>query len=186
MRISKKVLISESKVFATMFRNRETMAWAEAASAVIDIEDENITSVELWFRAIHPGAMTDAMYGISITEVWNTIQASYAYAFQLEKLNAWFAEWIKRNGGEFCSNFSVDELAQLVYPCQEFDHAHAFANVTRRLAYEVEGHINDKNPTDYHNLHLHPRILGKSSVISAWYPILIRRSQEVLMAPEQV
>ncbi|TVY41386.1 hypothetical protein LSUB1_G003251 [Lachnellula subtilissima] len=162
MKVTKQILISNSKSFATMFRARETekMSFSVAKQAVIDFEDDdNAICIEIWLRAIHPNAMVDSMYDMDIKHVWNTLQASRRFDFQLEKLNNWFAEWIVRKGGDDCSRFKTSELAQIFYPCQEFDEPKNFAQVTRRLAYEVAGHISDDNPTRY-DLRLHPRILA--------------------------
>lgn len=69
------------------------------------------------------------------------------------------------NGGNRLYKFSVDELRQLMYLCHEFDDARGFADVTRRLSYEHEGHIAEKNPTRFRHLHLQQRTIGKSTPI---------------------
>jgi hypothetical protein len=161
LKVSKQLLITNSKYFVSMFCERQVQGFAEAKQSVIDIEYEHTIGVELWLRAIHPNAMIDSMYSVEIKEVWDALDASYFFAFALEKLNSWFAEWIKRKGGDNCSRFNILDLAQLMYPCQEFDHPQSFADVTRRLAYEVASHISDDSPTDYEKIRNHPRILGK-------------------------
>ncbi|KAH6680278.1 hypothetical protein B0J14DRAFT_578254 [Halenospora varia] len=47
----------------------------------------------------------------------------------------------------------------LLFPCQEFDCAPAFAYVTQRLAHEGVGHITELNPSDDYSLHCQGRVI---------------------------
>jgi hypothetical protein len=79
----------------------------------------------------------------------------------LEKLEKWFVQWCTTKGDKNFSRFNIDELQQLLFPCQEYDYAKGFAHASRRLAYEFAGHITERNPTRFRHLHLHPRTIGK-------------------------
>lgn len=166
IKASRKIVLENSDYFAEELRKRQlNMKGTKLLERLtFDIKSENITSVELWLRAIHPEAtMTDEMYNISIKDVWNTLHASRAYEFNLEVLSDWFVEWVSRKGGDHCGKFTVLELSQLMFPCRSFENHKAFAHVTCRYAYEKAGHCDENNPTPYHNLHLPPGIFGKIS-----------------------
>jgi hypothetical protein len=145
-----------------MFRDYEATWSAEGANAVFNLQEDNVLSMELWFRAIHKVDIPQTFYDVEIKAVYCILQARKVYEFEVQKLNAWFARYIAHKGGNLCVNFKFDELPQLLYPCQEFDEPHSFAHITRKLVYGVAGHIDDVNPTpEYEHLAVMPRILGK-------------------------
>ncbi|TVY49171.1 hypothetical protein LOCC1_G000957 [Lachnellula occidentalis] len=181
IKASKKLVLEHSNYFTEELRKRQLkMSNTKLPEKVtLDIRSDHVTSVELWLRAIHPNAMTDEMHDISITDVWNTLQASRTYEFSLEVLSEWFKEWIGRLGGDHCSKFTVRELSQLLLPCRFFENHQAFAHVTMRYAYEKAGHCDENNPTPYHKLHLPPGIIAginnartnmKTKIHQALYP----------------
>ncbi|KAH9216437.1 hypothetical protein DL95DRAFT_460295 [Leptodontidium sp. 2 PMI_412] len=138
MKVSKKVMIENSAPSMAMLNPSGT--WAESGATTLDLCHENVAAVELWMKVLHDSVVEDSFKTTSIETIWIAIEAM--------------------NGGNRLYKFSVDDLRQLMYLCHEFDDARGFADVTRRLAYENEGHIAEKNPTRFRHLHLQQRIIG--------------------------
>lgn len=89
------------------------------------------------------------LYGVSILGVW------YAIAY-LERdrtgsakaiLGKWFAKWYATCVTS--TELSFDLARALAFPCQFFDHAAGFANVTKWLACNNVGHIKERSPTGF-------------------------------------
>ena len=152
-KVSRAALIKESAVFKAELRGY----FAEAKSAIVDVEEGTIKSLELWFRIIH-NAMTEAMYKIPIVEIWEAVAVADFRDFPETMLNGWFAKWLEQN-----KYMSLDEedMRQLLYPCRLLNYRggspvlpHAFAFMTKTLAYEAVEHITEINPTHHRHLHL--------------------------------
>ncbi|KAL2075341.1 hypothetical protein VTL71DRAFT_284 [Oculimacula yallundae] len=158
MKVSRRVLMMNSA--SSMAMLNPSGSWIESGSTTVDLCDENVAAVELWMKVLHDKVNGESFKTTTIETIWIAIEASRFYFFQLELLGPWFAEWLGVKGGKRLTNFSIDELRQLMYLCHEFDNAEGFAIVTRRLAYENEGHITELNPTKFHHLHLQPRIIS--------------------------
>lgn len=157
-KVSRQVLMGSSAHFQAMLDPHGN--FTEAKQKTVDLENENPNAVEIWFRYFHKNV--DESYQIPINEIRAVIECHRRYLFPLEKLNAWFGEYMKRNGGEKFDKFSIEELRQLLFPCQEFDHAEGFAYATKKLVYETPGHIHEDLPSSFSHLHLEPRIISKS------------------------
>jgi len=148
-----------------MLNNMLAGAFAGSEKATVNMEGDSVASAELWLRQLY-GKLVDESYAISIEDIWLAIHFSRKTFLPLEKLNDWFAELLKRNkGGEDMKGFELDELQELLYPCQEFDHPKGFAHATRRLAYEMAGHITEHNPTRYGALHIRPQIISMPGIL---------------------
>ncbi|KAF1951587.1 hypothetical protein CC80DRAFT_204343 [Byssothecium circinans] len=52
-------------------------------------------------------------------------------------------------------NMNEDFARQLALPCYMFNHAHAFSQVTKWLAYNFAGHITEKRPQGFKWTHMH-------------------------------
>jgi hypothetical protein len=157
-KVSKQTLIDNSSqdprsYFKTMFKNY----FHEAQSKEIILEDDSVMSVEVWFRVFHNNFEEDT-YTVDIKEVWEVIATGKKYLFDMEKAEKWFEEYYKRLDLE---NLEYDDLTQLLFPCQNFDHALAFARITQRLAVEARGHIVEHNPTRHRDLHCEGRVIRK-------------------------
>jgi hypothetical protein len=137
------------------WRKLLTGPFKEGKSDEITLEDDTVASMELWLQVFHKKVVEDS-YLIPIEEVWNAIQVSRKYLFHLEKLNNWFKGYVRRLDKK---NFEYSELRQLLYPYQAFDHANAFAYVTKRLVHEGVGHIEELNPTRYGHLRCGGRVI---------------------------
>ena len=82
------------------------------------------------------------------------------WQLKIEFLYPWFVKWYKAQRYD-PKKFDVLEQRQLLFPCWRFQHAHGFAAATRFLAYNCKSHIEEKNPSEYDNLHLPHRIICK-------------------------
>jgi hypothetical protein len=151
-KVSRKILIENSNQFNVMLNGN----FAEARQSTVDIKEGTVESLELWFRVLH-GTMSEDMYTIPIHEVWEAIEVAQYRGFPIEKLNAWFSNWFSRK--DF-TKMDIDEMRALLYPCKEFDHAHAFAKLTRHLAYNMADHITEENPTRHRDHHLDGNVIG--------------------------
>ncbi|KAL3423784.1 hypothetical protein PVAG01_05531 [Phlyctema vagabunda] len=157
-KVSKEILTNGSQNFKSLL----DFHYRGSSSDVIKLDDETVLSSEVWLRYMH-GKMIPTMYQIPIKEVWHVIAMGRKRFLENEKLNSWFACWMRSMGGHETSNFTLEELTVLMYPCEEFEHAYAFAEVTRRLAYGWAGHIWAKNPLaecGIYHLHLANRFMA--------------------------
>ncbi|TVY83648.1 hypothetical protein LSUE1_G002598 [Lachnellula suecica] len=140
--------------------------FSEAGSNQITLEDDSVAAMELWLRVFHD-AFVDESYDLPIKEVWHAIQLSHKYFFHLEKLDSWFkAYWRKMEK----KSLKLEELKELMYPCWEFEHATAFAYVTKRLVLETAGHVEERNPTRFGNLHCNHRMIRLFEPLDTFCP----------------
>lgn len=89
----------------------------EVRQDIIDLEFDNVKALEIWFRHFHT-SFIDESYQVTIDDIRGIIECSRRYAFSLSKLKLWFAEGMTRNGGNKFDKFTLEELRQLLFPCQ--------------------------------------------------------------------
>jgi hypothetical protein len=151
---------------------RRTRVYTEGSSLlgprsqlrVIDIEDSKFGIAELWFRDFHNVALPSHSYRIPIEALWEVIY--YGHSLQnhaatpedMKKLKTWFEKLME---DKVVPRLGLDEKRMLMYPCYVFDHAKAFAAVTRALAYEVSNWISELNPSRHRELHLDGNVISK-------------------------
>ncbi|TVY87715.1 hypothetical protein LAWI1_G006799 [Lachnellula willkommii] len=158
--VSRKVMVESSSYFKAMLSNN----WAESRQNVVDIECEYPVLAELWYTVFHKSPIPNGMYDIPIDKIGNVIQ--YGGLVQevrgsdvdLEELCEWFK---KRLGRLDLLTITTDEFEMLLYPCYAFNHAQGFATVTKRLAYEISGHITEINTTEDRSIHLDGNVIGR-------------------------
>ncbi|KAH8601720.1 hypothetical protein B0O99DRAFT_588906 [Bisporella sp. PMI_857] len=158
-KVSRQTLVDNSKQFKAELQGYFT----EATRSVVDTRNGTATSLELWFRSIH-NKVTDEMYAIPIEEIWEALQVADFRDFAETSLNSWFAEYLKRKK---LAELDLDDMRQLLYPCKAFNHgagateiAKAWAFMTKALAYKLDGHITELNPTCHYGLHLQHNEIG--------------------------
>ena len=127
--------------------------WKEATQSVVSIGEGRFASTEVWLRVIHKATPNLI---IPFKEIWHLVAAIEYYGLDATIFNPWFADWYSAN------NPLLLKPRELLFPTWRFDHAKGFARWTRYLAYAVNGHITEENPTKLHNYHLPPRIMRKS------------------------
>jgi hypothetical protein len=151
MKVSRHVLVNNSTTLKTMLSG----CFKEAGSNFIELHEDTVHSLELWFRVLH-GNIGDGSYEIERVEIWNAIQLSRKYFFHLEKLNTWFAVYWSRLVKK---NLETDDLKELLYPSQALKHSVAFAYITKTLAHICTGHIEERNPSRHLQLHVEGRVI---------------------------
>jgi hypothetical protein len=151
MKVSRQVLMNNSTTLKTMLSG----FFKEAGSKFIELHEDTVDSLELWFRVLH-GNVGDGSYEIERVEIWNAIALSRKYFFHLEKLNPWFATYWSRLDKK---NLEADDLKELLYPAQAFEHSVAFAYITKTLVHICTGHIEEKNPSRHWQLHVEGRVI---------------------------
>lgn len=105
------------------------------------------------------------LYNISVLGVWYAIAYTERDRMGSAKgsLKSWFEKWyeISQEGVEL----NIDSARGLAMPCQLFDHAPAFAHVTKWLSYNHIGAVKERPPRGFKgnkNLHLPPSdFIGK-------------------------
>ncbi|KAF1848908.1 uncharacterized protein K460DRAFT_279288 [Cucurbitaria berberidis CBS 394.84] len=98
---------------------------------------------------------------VDIDCIWHIINMGDKYLFDGEILQGFFKRWYAANNN--LDQKGVDFARQLALPCYVFDHAQGFADVTKWLAYNAEGHITEKRPPGFKWKHLHlapPEFVG--------------------------
>jgi hypothetical protein len=129
MRVSREVLIGNSKVFKVSLNP----PWAEAKQRTVDLPVDKLDGIEVVLRAIHK-TLVDASYAIGIEEIWEVIEYCNNREIETEELEEWFDTWWgKRNRKEL----GIDDIRMLLTPAYTFDHAQAFAFLTTSLAYRM-------------------------------------------------
>lgn len=154
-KVSRQKLMDSSRHFRIMLSG----SFQESSKSAVELHEDSVLSMELWFRALHPGSFNDESYTIPRKEIWEAIWVSRKYFFELESLEPWFAEYWSRLDKK---NLDLKVLKELLLPCQAFDHPQAFAYVTNTLAHGCAGHIQELNPTEHLALHVEGRVIRKS------------------------
>ena len=165
--VCREVLIKNSSVFKKMFLPPH---WREAKSDSIELEEDSVASMDIWFRLMHN---TSVVYDVPLEEMWRLVTACDKYQFELSMLKPWFATWYQNhNIDEYYENWAITSRDKrsplldprcLLYPCWIFDHAKGFMRATHFLSYNDVGHITERNPTIHRDLHLKSRVIRKSS-----------------------
>lgn len=98
---------------------------------------------DICLRLVH-GCLDKTNPEARISTIWNVLVTSRKYGFDAlsDELKQWFSAWYATRK----ENFNTMDCRELLYPCYHFDHAQAFAAVTKRLAYKEVGHIEEHMP----------------------------------------
>lgn len=153
MKVSRQVLINNSRPFKVELTNER---WAESHQTIVDMEVDDVASVEIAMRVLHK-ALSDTVYTASITQVWELVQYCNYRELDTELFESWFAAWLAKKN---LKEMKPVEMLELLTPSYTFNHARAWAFFTKGVVYGVAGNIMEKNPTDYHHLHLDGNALG--------------------------
>ena len=145
--VDKAVLTKASQILLQMLTNPN---WQESSKKVVSLGEGRIAVADIWLSVIHKTKLT---YTLPFKDMWYLVEAIDYYQLDLKQFNAFFASWLEK------SNTGTFKSAELLYPTFRFDHAKMFALSTRTLAYEVTGHIMEKNPSSLLGYHLPSRII---------------------------
>lgn len=153
MKVSREVLMANSTYFDRLLGGN----FKEGHSTFVEIHEDTVQSVELWFRILH-GNIGDGSYSIERKEIWEAIALTRKYFFHIEKMSSWFATYWSRLDK---NKLELDGLKELLYPAQAFDNPIAFAYVTKTIAHIGEDHIEERNPTRHRELHVEGQVIRK-------------------------
>ncbi|KAF1922049.1 hypothetical protein BDU57DRAFT_584981 [Ampelomyces quisqualis] len=89
------------------------------------------------------------LHKISVLGVWYAIAYCERdqYGSAKDELKAWFEKWYATSIERF--ELDIDSARGLAFPCQLFDHALAFARVTKWLAYNHVGYVKQRPPKGF-------------------------------------
>jgi hypothetical protein len=89
------------------------------------------------------------LYKISVLGIWYAIAYSERdeYGSAAKTLKPWFAKWYATSIERV--DLTIDSARGLALPCQLFNHAAAFARVTKWLTYNHVGHVKERPPKGF-------------------------------------
>jgi len=127
-----------------------------------NLQDDNILSMHIWLLCMHDVAYADwpgsVKTRIDIETIWHVVNAADKYLFEDELAKAgqnFFKQWYSDNVPRWSEGSDLVLAKSLAFPCHFFDHAEAFAEVTKWLAYNCPGHITENRPFAIKFKHMH-------------------------------
>lgn len=154
-RVRKSTIMESSPVFNALLSPGR---FAESTQQTVVLKGDHITSMEIMFRVLHDAPLQSTL-DVPVKEMWPLVIATEKYDLDIAIFQEWFENWYRLTRMDLSK---TSEAAKLLYPCWIFDHASAFASMTRLLAYESVGHIMEINPTKHFELHLPSRVIRES------------------------
>ena len=142
--------------------------WASTGKDFFEIKGDNLAALEIWLRLLH-GCLDTTKVEASISTIWNLLVLAQKYGFDghCPELKDWFSAWYE---GNIAKHGSIAEMTcrELLYPCYYFNHAPGFAAVTKHLAYNMRGHIEEHMPAGVDPIHKehhmrNNRVIGKAN-----------------------
>lgn len=147
-KVCRTTLMERSPVFRALLSPGR---FIEGQQDIVTLKDDGIMSMEILLRVLHDISV-ETTYTTPIKEMWPLVLAVEKYDLNIKDFQEWFEKWY-----EVRSLYST--AATQLYPCYIFQHAPAFAHATQALAYGVNGHITENNPTQHYELHLPGRVI---------------------------
>lgn len=142
--------------------------WPNTGKDTFEIKGDSLPALEIWLRLLH-GCLDKTKLGASISTIWNLLVLAQKYNFDghCPELKDWFFAWYAEN---IATRGTIGEVTcrELLYPCYFFDHAPGFAAVTKHLAYNMRGHIEEHMPAGVDPIHKehhmkNNRVIGKAN-----------------------
>jgi hypothetical protein len=155
MAVSREVVLGNSPVYDAFLKR-----WAKPNQSTVDFKvdkERAVVGIEVVLRALHK-TLLDSSYSIDTEAIWEVIEWCNDRQIETEKLEDWFTTWWEKKDKK---KLEIDEMRMLLTPAYTFDHAHAFAFLTRYLAYNMANHITEYNPSGYWSIHLNNNVIGK-------------------------
>ncbi|KAK2792867.1 hypothetical protein FQN52_002545 [Onygenales sp. PD_12] len=143
IRAERAKIIEHTNYFDNMFSPDSN--WRERTQAQITLEEDNVTSMEVWLRAFHSQLPDMSLDSVTVADIWQIIVTGDKYDFDLEMLISWFRNWWTAKSKGILDN--VKECCMMLFPAYKFDHASAFRDLTKKLVYGMDEKIAEINPT---------------------------------------
>lgn len=117
--------------------------FADTGKGSYELKEDDPNALKIWMQLLH-GSLDTSSYQVDIATVWQVLIVARKYDFDVLETEArgWFTRWYNIHA----SRFSVADCRELLYPCYSFNEARSFAAVTKRLVYNVAGHIEERRP----------------------------------------
>lgn len=150
-KVSKEQLSRNSDFFATMFKYQHP-------SQVEVVMEEQVDPVafKIWMRELHDLDLLGGEASSATVElVWEVLHVAHYCHLDLTLLKSWFDEWYANQEESFVHK----EAQKLIFPTYKFNHAVAFAQVTKHLAYSEARHVTESNPSVHEHLRTAHRII---------------------------
>jgi hypothetical protein len=145
-----KEMISKNKYFNRVSFSK---SFADTGKDFYEVKDDDPAALEIWLRLFH-GCLEKTKMDASIANIWNLLVLAQKYDFDghSPELRDWFFAWYEEN---VAKHDSIEERTcqELLYPCYYFDHAPGFAAITKHLAYNSVGHIEEHRPKGVDPIH---------------------------------
>ncbi len=90
--VKRDVVASQSPFFDRLLRSQRLK---EANQRVIEIKDDTVASVGVWFRLFHEVSL-EPTYKVDVSEMWHIVSVGDKYELKIHALKDWFAEWYNR------------------------------------------------------------------------------------------
>ncbi|KAL8742668.1 MAG: hypothetical protein Q9184_008216 [Pyrenodesmia sp. 2 TL-2023] len=144
-------------------KSTETRELQEAGGSYVVLKDDDLAAMEIRPRALHnKGTEQSYTVAVSVLRKLFVIADKYLIA-DLQPACTWFRKWFSRWDSLQQGVSNIEAVPELYYPTWRFDHATAFARVSKFLAYEDTGHIQESLPLEGTHLKLPPRIIRKQA-----------------------
>ncbi|RDW92732.1 uncharacterized protein DSM5745_00054 [Aspergillus mulundensis] len=130
--------------------------------------DANVAAMEILFHYLHDSLESVTADAVSIETIYHLINmcdkykvsGSEVFKVKAEELKGWFVNWYNVAKGLPKNRYrSHDFYRSMLFPCYAFDHAQGFLETSRFVIYNTVGHIEERNPTTLHRLHLPSRVI---------------------------
>jgi hypothetical protein len=148
-----------------------------------EVKEDDPVALTIWLQLLH-GCLDKPKMDAGIATVWNLLVVTQKYNFDghCAELKEWFIAWYAENVTK-PGTISNILCCELLYPCYYFDHAEGFAAITKHLAYNVCGHIEDQMPCGVDPMHRgHHGIKNNRVIGKAAYRILISTSTSLTLS----
>jgi hypothetical protein len=157
--VSKKVLCEVDYFKVVISRD-----FGDTGKDSYEVKEDDPAALKVWLELLHR-RMTASSLKVSIATVWHVLIVARKYDFDVlgEGAQDWFSKWHRSRIQD--KEFDTDECCELLHPRYTFNHAFAFAAVTKKLAYNSHGHVQESRPkgvsAEQEEHRLRSRIMGE-------------------------
>ncbi|KAF2100794.1 hypothetical protein NA57DRAFT_54866 [Rhizodiscina lignyota] len=165
-RVDRSTMLKYSRHFKASLDGR----FKESQSDIINLFDDKIDGLEMFLRALHDNlADYQDELGAEDPVWWYIVMACDKYEIDVrdgtnaitKRIRAFFSTCYNQQMSPHQYTLNIKIARQLLFPTFIFDCASGFQHVTEYLAYNVDRHITELNPTEHYQLHLPHRVINQ-------------------------
>lgn len=138
--------VSKEVMSKNMYFRAATLSksFADTGKDFYEVKGDDSAALKVWLQILH-GTRDRTSLAIDIASVWHVLVLARKYDFDAlgEAAKKWFQEWYDQRAGKL----NTLQCRELIYPCYTFDCAKGFTAITKHLAYNTGGHIQESRPT---------------------------------------